>query len=211
MITDEMRHNAVITLIKKYRLDDQSRKYDKRESRLNHSISVMMYALKLAEKYDYQDIDKVFYASIFHDYAKFEDLDKYKEIVEKHQLSEEYLESKYDNVRHALLGYYIVEEELGISDSEILNAIKYHATGKGNMTTLEKIIYISDYAEFLREGEMFDAIRNATDISLDYAVLMEAKLSIENIKKRNIEVLDFTVQCYEYYKRRINDFTTSNM
>lgn len=189
-------------LYKKFNLDDKTGNYERRLKRYNHSISVMEFALVLSEKYNYENKEKVLIASLLHDYAKFESFDRYSQIVNKYNLSKELLNEEYTNVRHALLGSYIIQEELGITDEEILNAIKYHATGKSNMTTLEKIVFISDYAETSRIGEMFEKVRAASFRSLDEAVLIECELSIENIKKRNLHVVGETLNCLEYYKNR---------
>lgn len=165
-----------------------------------HSISVMEYSLKLAKHYGYLDLDKVILASIFHDYAKFETIDKYQEIIRKYNLDENIL--KYNSkILHALLGAYIVKEELGIDDEEVIEAIKYHTTGKANMSVLEKIIYVSDYAELRREGKMFDIVREASLISLDEAVKLESKLSIDYILERGFDVMYLTKECYDFYNR----------
>ena len=48
---------------------------------------------------------------------------------------------------HAKLGAYLAENEYGIKDREVLDAITYHTTGRPEMTMLEKILYIADYIE----------------------------------------------------------------
>ena len=67
----------------------------------------------------------------------------------------------------------------------------------------EKIVFVSDYAETSRVGEMFEKVRNASLISLDEAVLIESALSIENIKSRGLEVVGLTIDCYNYYKDKV--------
>lgn len=199
---ERLKNDSINLLYRKFDLDNHNENYSYRLKRFNHSISVMEYALKLAKIYNYSCIDKVILAAIFHDYAKFESFEKYQEIVEENDLDAELLTIEFENIRHALLGGYVVERELGIHDLEVLQAIKYHATGKSDMNMLEKIIFISDYAEESREGEMFEKIRKASLESLDYAVCLEAMLSIENIKSRNLKVNPLTLECYEFYKNR---------
>ena len=50
-------------------------------------------------------------------------------------------------VLHGICGYLIVEKELGITDKDILNAIKFHVFGKENMNVYEEIVYLSDFIE----------------------------------------------------------------
>lgn len=199
---ERLINDSIKLLYRKFDLDNHNDTYDIRLKRFYHSISVMEYALKLAKLYNYPYIEKVILAGIFHDYSKFESFERYEQVVANNALDKKFLSSDYSNIRHALLGDVIVEEELGIHDLEILNAIKYHATGKINMNKLEKIIFISDYAEESRKGEMFEKIRKASLKSLDYAVYLEAMLSIENIKSRNLKVNPLTLECYEFYKNR---------
>lgn len=190
-------------LYKKFDLDNQTDNYPRRLARYNHSLKVLDWALKLSDIYEYADKTKVVYASIFHDFAKFASDEQYLEIINKYNLDKSLMNKEYKNVRHAILGSYIVKEELGIVDQEVLDAITFHATGKKNMTLLEKIVFVSDYAETSRVGEIFEKVRNASLISLDEAVLIESALSIENIKSRGLEVVGLTIDCYNYYKDKV--------
>ena len=38
-----------------------------------------------------------------------------------------------------------VGTELGIEDPEIFDAVRYHTTGRSNMSLLEKVIFIADF------------------------------------------------------------------
>lgn len=48
---------------------------------------------------------------------------------------------------HAFLGAYIAENVLKIKDEEIIDAIRYHTSGKANMTALGKLIFVADMIE----------------------------------------------------------------
>ena len=87
---------------------------------------------------------------------------------------------------------------MGIEDIDILNAVKYHTTGKENMTTLEKIIYIADYIEPNRKYEGVDKIREVVFKDLDNGVFM----GIENtmlhlLKERQLIHID-TINARNY-------------
>ena len=51
---------------------------------------------------------------------------------------------------HSFLGAEIAKQRYGIDDEEILNAIRFHTTGRANMTMLDKVIYLADYIEPMR-------------------------------------------------------------
>ena len=46
---------------------------------------------------------------------------------------------------HAIFGAAYLERELGISDREIQDAIRYHTTARANMTLLEKVVFVSRF------------------------------------------------------------------
>ena len=48
---------------------------------------------------------------------------------------------------HAPAGAALVKTEVGITDEDILSAIRFHTSGRPNMTLLEKVVYVADYIE----------------------------------------------------------------
>ena len=48
---------------------------------------------------------------------------------------------------HPLVGAALVEDELGILDSDILNAIRYHTTARAGMSDVEKLVFVADKIE----------------------------------------------------------------
>ncbi len=67
------------------------------------------------------------------------------------------------NVVHQFLGAYIAEKILGIDDSEILTAIKYHTTGRVGMSQLEKIVFMADVLEKSRNFDGVEKLREITE------------------------------------------------
>ena len=59
-----------------------------------------------------------------------------------------------------------------IKDKEILEAIKYHTTGKEDMTILEKIVFMADAIEEGRSYPGVEEIRKKAFEDLDEGVLM---------------------------------------
>ncbi len=109
--------------------------------RYEHTFYVIKRGLEFANKDNY---NKVFTACLLHDCAKY--------ISEKDYAKYGFV--KPDNmpepVVHSFLGALVAERDFGINDCEILDAIKYHTTGRPNMTELEKIVYIADKTEQTR-------------------------------------------------------------
>ena len=75
---------------------------------------------------------------------------------------------------HSSAGATFVKEDLGIEDKEILDAICYHTTGRGDMSVLEKIVYLADKIEPSRNYTDLTPIREAAEKDLDSAMRMTA-------------------------------------
>ena len=113
------------------------------KKRYEHSIRVLETAIELAKIYNI-DLEKVAIAAILHDFAKEFKRDELVSIS-KNFFKEE-TEDYLDNIEilHSYAGTYIAKNKFNINDSDILNAIKYHTTGRKNMSLIEKIVYRSE-------------------------------------------------------------------
>ncbi|MFZ7121254.1 MAG: bis(5'-nucleosyl)-tetraphosphatase (symmetrical) YqeK [Eubacteriaceae bacterium] len=151
--------------------------------RFKHSLGVVEYAIYLAEKYNC-DKEKAKIAAISHDCAKEMDIDTLVKIAKLHELKLDEVTLSEPHLLHGPVGSVIAQEELGIEDEEILNAIKYHTTGRTNMTKLEKIIYLSDVVELNRNYDGIEEVRRLSETDLDGAIL----LSIDKIIKYVISI-----------------------
>ena len=90
-------------------------------------------------------------------------------------------------IMHADVGALLAQYEYGIDDTGILDAIRYHTVARVGMTSLEKIIYIADMAEPMRDFDGVDRLRELSKSDLDKAFLEALRLSLEfNVKKKNI-------------------------
>lgn len=155
-------------------------------SRFLHSIGVMETAVRLAKIFG-ADKEKARIAGILHDCAKWIPENDGYELCKKNNIALDEVSLKNYAVVHQYLGAHLSKTEYGIDDEEILSAIRCHATGKKNMTKLEKIIYISDMIEPNRKKRPFDGLFELQLLSekdLDKAVFMGLDLSIKHILER---------------------------
>ena len=88
---------------------------------------------------------------------------------------------------HAPVGAYLVEKEAGIKDAEILDAIRYHTSGRPNMTILEKVIYLADYIEPGRNFPGVEEVREMAEKDLDQALIQSIQNTIIFLMKKNQE------------------------
>ncbi len=111
--------------------------------RYGHSIEVALLALKTA-KYNNLDALNAFVAGLLHDIGKEVPLEEAKKIMNEHFPNDLDLPPfSY----HQFVGAYLVETKFQIKSLEVVEAIKYHATGKDNMSALGKVIYAADKIE----------------------------------------------------------------
>lgn len=159
-----------------------------------HTIGVMETAVTLAKLF-HVDVKKAEIAAIFHDFAKYRPLEEMKRIILENNMPRELLEFNSE-LWHAPVGAYLVQTEVGIQDEEILNAIKYHTSGREKMAALEKIIYVADYIEPGRKFPGVDEVRGLAKENLDAALLKAVQNTIQFLLKKNQPIFPMTFLLY---------------
>ncbi|MGL4485246.1 MAG: bis(5'-nucleosyl)-tetraphosphatase (symmetrical) YqeK [Anaerovoracaceae bacterium] len=128
------------------------------EKRRKHIYNVREMAMDLAKIHGY-DIKKAEIAALYHDMYKLNNPDKINNLVYKYNLGDEYLDNI--DLAHSKVAAAVMENEYGINDEDIINAVKFHTTGRAGMSPLEMIIYVADKAEKDRIYPATDRIREA--------------------------------------------------
>lgn len=165
------------------------------ERRYEHTIRVTDTALELAEKFG-TDRDKTELAGILHDYAKYRSKEEMQAVIEREEGLPDELLSFNIELWHAPVGAVLVEEEVGITDSDILRAIRYHTTGRSGMTLLEKIIFIADYIEPGRSFPGVEQVRELVEVDLDAAIVRALSNTVTFLMKKKQKVYPDTFSAY---------------
>lgn len=142
-----------------------------KDRRYIHSLEVQKVAVALAKHYNIS-IDKASVAGLVHDCAK--DLTD-RELLDyalHFNILLPCITKGNIQLIHGWVGAELAKEEFGIVDEEILNAIRFHTTGKENMAILEKIVYLADYIEPNRNFDGVEELREAAFLDMDKALLM---------------------------------------
>jgi predicted HD superfamily hydrolase involved in NAD metabolism len=154
------------------------------ESKLKHSLSVSETAVSLAVKYG-ENIEKARISGLVHDCAKgMKDEDLIK-VARSHEIQLDEVCLSNPSILHGLVASIIAKEEMGIEDEDMLMAIRYHTTGRKNMSVLEKIIYIADYIEPLRTFDGVEGLRSLSNINLDETVVQSLENAIKYVISQN--------------------------
>jgi len=178
---------------------------DLKESRLMHTFGVIDTASTLAKAYQ-ADIKKCEKAALLHDCAKYMPLDEMIAICERNFVEISDLEKKKDSLLHAKAGACLAYEKYGIKDKEILDAIKYHTTGRPDMSLIEKIIFVSDYIEPGRNfSEKLPMYRMIAMADINLVCMNILKDTLDYLESINAEIDPLTKETYAFYKDLIKN------
>lgn len=148
--------------------------------RYRHSINVSKCAQNLADIYGVNK-EKAKIAGILHDITKeFNETEQMK-VVNDFNIKLSELEISEKKLLHQITGKTYIEYIIGIKDEDILNAVRYHTTGRQGMSDLEKILYIADAISEERAYEGVNKIRKLAKKDMDYTVLKILSDTIRNL------------------------------
>jgi predicted HD superfamily hydrolase involved in NAD metabolism len=162
-----------------------------------HSINVSVTAAKLAEQYGC-DVLKADVAGLVHDCAKELDMEQLLDCLSEENIATDEMTLNTKELLHGPAAVHICRTVFGIEDKEILSAVRYHITGRENMTLLEKIIYLSDFIEPSRSFEGVEELRELATKDLDRALLFAFNSSIVYLISKNGSIHMDTILARNY-------------
>lgn len=180
------------------------------KERYLHTQGVMYTAAAMAMAYGL-DMEKAQIAGLLHDCAKCIPNDKKLDLCRKKEIPVTEIEEQAPFLLHAKLGVYIARKKYGVDDKEILSAIRWHTTGKPEMTDLDKIIYLADYIEPGRDrAPNLSQIRRLAFENLDECMYEVLKSTLDYLGS-NPKTLDLaTKDAFNYYEELHKNHLTGN-
>lgn len=164
------------------------------EKRYNHTLGVIEMAVKLSKQYALSS-EKCELAALLHDVTKQLDCDLQAELLAVVDDSQIIANRA---LWHSYTGAIYAEQVLGVSDRDVLEAIKYHTTGKLGCSDLAQVIYISDYLELGRSYQsVIDLRRYIGHVSLGELYRLVARTRIEYEISQGHSLHDDTKELYE--------------
>ena len=161
------------------------------EKRLKHTANVILTALCKTKELGL-DKQKVILSAMLHDCAKYIDYKNVKGFVLP--------EGVPAPVVHSYLGEYIARTVLGVTDSEVLDAICYHTSGKPNMSTLSKLIFVADMIE---EGRDYLGVEKLRELyyqgDFENCFIECLKEEVLHLLNKKEYVYKLTLDAYDYY------------
>lgn len=172
------------------------------QKRFEHTLRVKDTAINLAKLYD-ESIEKAELAAVFHDYCKYRSLDEMERIIKTTSLPKDLLNFHHE-LWHGPVASVLIDQEYGIDDGEIKQAIYSHTTGRANMSKLEMIIFLADYIEPGRDFPGVVDVRETAKKDLALACWMASKNTISFLMKKNATIYPDTFYAYNDLTKRTN-------
>ena len=97
---------------------------------------------------------------------------------------------------HSVSGSVYIQTHLGLTDEDVINAIRYHTTGRANMSLLEKIIYTADYTSAERSYNGADVMREKSRNSLEEAMIFSCQFTLQNLSEKQAAIHPDQLFCY---------------
>ncbi len=168
--------------------------------RLHHSLCVAEAAKRLAEKYG-GDPMLAEYAGLLHDICKNDPDCTQLQTIRKGGIMLTETELVSPPLYHAIAGAAYIKGELGINDPTLLNAVRYHTTGRAGMTKLEQIIFVADFISADRSYPDVETVRLLADQGLEQAILYALEYTICDLIKRKKYLHPDSVAAYNEMRK----------
>lgn len=161
------------------------------EKRKIHTAGVITTAIKLAKQLGV-NVEKAEITALLHDCAKYLDASSFNGFTLEKGVPKA--------IEHQFLGAYVAKTVLNINDEEILDAIRYHSTGKENMSLLAKIIYVADLIEPNRKYSGVEILREkiSQDFNSGFAYCTQEVLNF--LKESGEPIYHLAYDVANYYK-----------
>lgn len=153
------------------------------DKRYVHSVNVSKEAVRLAKKYG-ADPEKAAVAGILHDIAKEFSPEKQLQIIADGDIILSEVEKSSPKLWHSIAGSVYIQTELGITDVDIINAIRYHTSARAGMSLLEKVIFLADFTSEERDYPDIDVIREKAEISLEEGMLYGIRFTLKHLLRK---------------------------
>jgi len=177
---------------------DEYNKSHNNEKRQIHINGVCETSIELAKIYGVSQ-EKAYLASLFHDMFKWLKGESLNNAINNLNIDSKYLDKP--NLAHSKIAAKVMERDYGINDRDLINAVSFHTTGRANMSTLEKIIYLADAIEPSRDYPSVNRLRELSKVNLDEACYQSLNSTLNYLKLQGNEIDNDTFNAVEYFKK----------
>ena len=169
--------------------------------RMAHVLGTEQEALRLARRYGVEE-EEARVAALLHDCTKKLSIDEQLALCEKYSAKLDDLQCSALKLQHAITGAEVARDVFGVSDA-VYEAIRWHTTGKADMTALEKIIYLADYIEPTRDFPGVEELRKVVYEDLDRGLLLGLEMSVQEMENWGNPVHEDTLRARDFLAQQL--------
>lgn len=169
-----------------------------KRTRVPHVLGTEETAARLARRWG-EDEETARRAALLHDCTKKLDGEQHRVLLRQYGISLDAEEQREEKLYHAVTGAAAARHVFGVPP-EMESAIRWHTTGKADMTTLEKIIYLADYIEPTRGFCDLTELRALAFEDLDGAMLLGLTMAVRDLEEKGAAVHSNSVRARDYLK-----------
>lgn len=168
-------------------------------NRVNHVLGCRDTAVALAKRWG-TDVTDAARAGLLHDITKALDGPLQLTLCREYGMVPGDFFKENPKTLHALTGSLVAERIFG-EKREVVDAIACHTTGKANMTTLEKILYVADYIEPNRDFSGVEALRALAYEDLDKALKLGLTMTLELLKEKKQDISPASAEALAFLQK----------
>ena len=169
-----------------------------KENRRKHVLGCRDTAAQLAEKWG-ANVEDAARAGMLHDITKALDGPLQLTLCDEYDTILSDFSRRYPKTLHALTGALVAQRIFGEKEA-VVEAIRSHTTGKGNMNLLEMIIYVADYMEPNRAFPGVEQLRQLAFEDMEAALQLGLEITLEHLKSQGAEVSPESREALEFLR-----------
>ncbi len=166
------------------------------KNRIKHTYGVVERALELGKIYN-ADLDILEASAYLHDITKLLSPKEHQVLIN----DDEIFNSLRPFMYHAYSAFMLAKK-LGITNSNILDSIKYHIWGKIDMTLETMILCVSDFTEKNRTHKSVEKVYQKALINLEESYLMSIEETMNYTISKGFKPNPNQIKVYNYYKEK---------
>lgn len=135
---------------------------DMSPKRARHTLAVEQMAARLAALYCPEQEQMLRIAALLHDVTKEWSTERHVEFMRAHGIEPTDMDLATPKTLHARTAALLIPEQYAeYASDEVISAVRYHTTGREDMTLTEQIVYLADYIDDSRTFPDCVTLRNA--------------------------------------------------
>ena len=162
--------------------------------RFTHSLNVADTCRELAKMYG-EDEEKAYYTGLLHDIFKNETKENTLAFFAQNNIVLTDCERNAPKLWHAMAGSVYLQKTYGL-DADCIRAVRYHTTGRADMSLLEKIVFCADFISAERDYPGVDDMRERVKISLEYCMEEGLRFTIDELVNALLPVHPDTIHAF---------------